>query len=181
MVAILPRATVPVPWCIEVSFPSPGTARLTVTGDIDLATAPKLGMQPLIVMTEHSPAVIDVDLAAVTFLDCSGIGVLVAVRNAAEQTGCEVWISHPQPMPRDGPGCGRVARRVHRAAAALRTGSRVARLGDGAADADQIRPYGAGDGRQESRRVSAQAPLVDVSTGGLCASPVLLAVSALRG
>lgn len=99
MVATLPRATVPVPWGIEVSFPSPGIARLTVAGDIDLATAPILGVRLLTVMADHSPAVIDVDLAEVSFLDCSGIGVLVAARNAGEQAGCRVWLSRPQPMP----------------------------------------------------------------------------------
>jgi len=41
-----------------------------------------------------SPAVIDIDLAKVSFLDCSGVGVLVAVRNTVEPIGCQVRISH---------------------------------------------------------------------------------------
>jgi anti-anti-sigma factor len=98
MTATSPRTIVPVPFGIEVSFPSPGAARMAVAGEIDLATAPILGMRLLSVITDHWPAIIDVDLTEVTFLDCTGIGALVAVRNAAEQTGCRVWISHPQPM-----------------------------------------------------------------------------------
>jgi anti-anti-sigma factor len=99
MVTTLPRATGPAPGGIEVSFPSPGTARLSVAGELDMATAPMLGMRLLAVLADHRPAIIDVDLAEVTFLDCTGIGVLVAARNAAEQTGSRVWLSHPQPMP----------------------------------------------------------------------------------
>jgi anti-anti-sigma factor len=96
MTTTLPRA--PVPLRIEVSFPSPGTARLAVAGEVDLATAPMLGMRILTVLDACHPAVIDVDLAAVTFLDCSGIGTLVTARNTAEQTRCQIRISHPRPM-----------------------------------------------------------------------------------
>jgi anti-anti-sigma factor len=98
MTATLPRAAAPVPLRIEVSFPSPGTVRLAVAGEIDMATAPMLGMRLLTVMDAHHPAVVDVDLAEVSFLDCSGIGVLVAVRNTAEKVRCQIWLSHPQPM-----------------------------------------------------------------------------------
>ncbi len=99
MAATLRWAAVPAPWGIEVSFPSPGTARLAVAGEIDVATAPMLATRLLTVLTDHRPVDIEVDLADVTFLDCSGIGTLVAVRNAGEQSGCRVWISHPQPTP----------------------------------------------------------------------------------
>lgn len=93
-----PRSAAPVPLRIEVSFTSPSSVRVAVAGEIDLATAPILGMRLLTVIDGHHPAVIDVDLAEVGFLDCSGIGVLVAVRNAAEKSRCQVWVSHPQPL-----------------------------------------------------------------------------------
>jgi anti-anti-sigma factor len=41
-----------------------------------------------------------VDLAGVTFLDCTGISALVIVRNAARRTGGQVRITHPQPVVR---------------------------------------------------------------------------------
>jgi anti-anti-sigma factor len=69
-----------------------------VAGELGLATAPMLGMRLLTVMDAHHSAVLDVELAEVTFLGCSGIGMLVAVRNTAERTGCQMRISHPQPM-----------------------------------------------------------------------------------
>jgi anti-anti-sigma factor len=83
---------------IEVSFPSPGTARLAVAGELDLATAPVLGMRILTVMAGHYPTDVDVDLAEVTFLDCSAISMLVAARNTAEQNRRQIRISYPQPF-----------------------------------------------------------------------------------
>jgi anti-anti-sigma factor len=98
MTTTSPRATVPVPWRIKVSFPRPGTARLSVAGEVDLTTAPTLGVRLVVVMKAHHPAVVEVDLAEVTFLDCAGIGMLVAVRDTADHTGCQIRITHPQPM-----------------------------------------------------------------------------------
>jgi anti-anti-sigma factor len=98
MTTTVPRATAPVPLHIVVSCPSPGTARLTVAGDVDLATAAVLGLRLLSMMHADHPAVVVVDLTKVTFLDCAGIGVLIAVRNTAERIGCQFRISHPQPM-----------------------------------------------------------------------------------
>jgi anti-anti-sigma factor len=97
MTTTMPRAAA-VPFRVEVGFPSPGRARVAVTGEVDLATAPTLGMRLLTVMDAHRPVVIDVDLAEVSFLDCSGIGVLVVVRSAAEKVRCQVWVSQPQPI-----------------------------------------------------------------------------------
>jgi|GEM_PF-492121 len=78
----------------------PGTARVAVTGEIDLATAPAFRETLLGVLHTHGPAVLDIDLAGVTFLDCTGIGALVAVRNAAVHAGSHVRVCHPQPIVR---------------------------------------------------------------------------------
>jgi anti-anti-sigma factor len=72
---------------IDTSCPSPATVRVAVLGEVDLATAPVLRDRLLSVLHKQAPAVLDVDLAEVTFLDCAGIGALVAVRNAAVHTG----------------------------------------------------------------------------------------------
>lgn len=98
MTTTFPRPLAPAPLRIEVTFTSPSSVRMAVAGEIDLATAPMLGMRLLTAIDAHHPAVIDVDLAEVGFLDCSGIGVLVAVRNAAEKSHCQVLVSHPQPL-----------------------------------------------------------------------------------
>jgi anti-sigma B factor antagonist len=43
---------------------------------------------------------IDVDMSAVTFLDSSGIGMLVAARRAAEVKGITLKLREPGPMVR---------------------------------------------------------------------------------
>ncbi|HEU4421123.1 MAG TPA: STAS domain-containing protein [Pilimelia sp.] len=85
---------------IDTSWPSPATARVAVVGEVDLATAYLLRDRLLGVLREQAPAVLDVDLAGVTFLDCTGISALVAVRNAAVHAGRQMRVSHPQPIVR---------------------------------------------------------------------------------
>jgi anti-anti-sigma factor len=58
-----------------------------VDGEVDLATAHLLRDGLLNVLREQALAIVDVDLAGVTFLDCTGISGLVAVRNATVHTG----------------------------------------------------------------------------------------------
>lgn len=85
---------------LDTSWPSPSTARVAVVGEVDLATAHLLRGRLLDVLRERAPAVVDVDLAGVTFLDCTAISVLVAARNAAIHAGCHVRVSRPQPIVR---------------------------------------------------------------------------------
>jgi anti-anti-sigma factor len=85
---------------LDTSWPAPSTARVAVVGEVDLATAHLLRDRLLGVLREQAPAVLDVDLAGVTFLDCTGISALVAVRNAAMHTGRRVRVTHPQPIVR---------------------------------------------------------------------------------
>ncbi|PZG03088.1 hypothetical protein C1I95_34030 [Micromonospora craterilacus] len=85
---------------IDTSCPSPPTARLGVAGEVDLATAPVLRDKLLTLLRDQGPAVLVVDLAGVTFLDCAGVSALVGVRNAAGKTGCQMRITRPQPFVR---------------------------------------------------------------------------------
>ena len=85
---------------LDTSWPAPSTVRVAVVGEVDLATAHLLRDRLLGVLREQAPAVLDVDLAGVTFLDCTGISALVAVRNAAMRTGRQVRVTHPQPIVR---------------------------------------------------------------------------------
>lgn len=89
-----------VPLQVAVSCPWPGTARVAVVGEVDLATAAALRERLLSVLRDQSPAVLDVDLAGVTFLDCAGLGALVGVRSAVVHTGCRMRVCHPQPIVR---------------------------------------------------------------------------------
>jgi anti-anti-sigma factor len=89
---------------IDTSYPSPDTARIAVAvavaGEVDLASAPILLERLLSLLHEQAPAVLDVDLAGCTFLDCAGIGALVGARNAAVQTGCRLRVTNPRPIVR---------------------------------------------------------------------------------
>lgn len=85
---------------IATTCPSPTTARVAVVGEVDLATATALRDRLLSVLHDHTPAVLDVDLAGVTFLDCAGLRALVAGRNAAVQAGRQMRVTHPQPIVR---------------------------------------------------------------------------------
>jgi anti-anti-sigma factor len=85
---------------VAMSCPSPTTASVAVVGEVDLATAPMLRERLLKVLHDRSPDQLDVDLVGVTFLDCAGIGALVDVRNAAVHAGCQMQVSHQQPIVR---------------------------------------------------------------------------------
>jgi anti-anti-sigma factor len=84
---------------IGTSWLSPSTARVVVVGEVDLATA-HLFRDRLLGVLHEQAAVVDVDLAGVTFLDCTGISALIAARNAAIHTGRQMRVSHPRPIVR---------------------------------------------------------------------------------
>ncbi|MGW2255322.1 STAS domain-containing protein [Kitasatospora sp. NPDC001660] len=54
-------------------------------GEIDLATAPRLRCRLGAAFEAHGEVVLD--LSEVTFMDCSGLGVLVQARHLADQYG----------------------------------------------------------------------------------------------
>ncbi|MEU7905696.1 STAS domain-containing protein [Actinoplanes sp. NPDC049118] len=85
---------------IDTSCPSPGTIRVAVAGEIDLSTADVLRAGLLRTLTRHVPHRIEVDLAGITFLDCSGITALIVVAEAAARIGCQLRITNPQPNVR---------------------------------------------------------------------------------
>ena len=66
---------------------------LIVTGEIDMATAPQLRAELLRCLAQH-PAVLVVDLNAVTFLASSGLAVFVEVQQAASDTSLRLVAGH---------------------------------------------------------------------------------------
>jgi anti-anti-sigma factor len=97
--APVPALVLP-PLRIDVSRPSPVDVGIAVVGEVDMATAHVLHDVLLHVLDEHAPAVLTIDLAGVTFLDCTGISTMVAARNAAIQAGRQVRVTHPQDIVR---------------------------------------------------------------------------------
>jgi anti-anti-sigma factor len=83
---------------LDISYPSPSTARVAVTGEVDLATSTALRDRLLCVLEKQNRVLLDVDLAGVSFLDCAGLSALVAVRNAAVHAGRQMRVSNPQPI-----------------------------------------------------------------------------------
>jgi anti-anti-sigma factor len=75
---------------ITVEFPWPDMARVAIAGEVDMMTAPVLGLRLTTVLGQRSLAALDVDLADVTFMDCAGVGVLIMVRANAARTGCRM-------------------------------------------------------------------------------------------
>jgi len=63
-----------------------GTARLVLTGEIDVSIAPAVVSHAEQLLAGRPHTVI-VDLSAVTFLDSAGIGALVTLSNSASDAG----------------------------------------------------------------------------------------------
>lgn len=69
---------------------------VTVVGELDLATAPRLRELLIEAVTEQRPQEVWVDLAGVTFLDSTGIGALVAGRKQATRAGVRFAVRNPR-------------------------------------------------------------------------------------
>lgn len=68
---------------------------LSVTGDVDLFTAPHL-RQAITEMLEEGAKLITVDLSRVGFLDSTGLGVLVGSLKRVREEGGELVLVGPQ-------------------------------------------------------------------------------------
>jgi anti-anti-sigma factor len=84
----------------DTSSPLPSTTRVAVFGEVEITTAHLCRDRLLDILRERAPAVLDIDFAGVSFLDCTGISALVCVHNAAVEAGCRMWVSDPQPLVR---------------------------------------------------------------------------------
>lgn len=73
-----------------------GAVTLTPVGDVDLDVVDALGSALQDVLSTPDRVDVIVDLARVTFLDCAGIGALVAGRNTAVSRGCGYTVVNPQ-------------------------------------------------------------------------------------
>ncbi len=79
----------------QVSFEvhkEPERTRLSVSGDLDLASAPLLAERAVALVPE-APGQLVIDFSGVTFCDSAGIRALLTVRNAAERAGRELRLT----------------------------------------------------------------------------------------
>jgi anti-sigma B factor antagonist len=71
-----------------------GPAVASITGEVDLATAPEM-QRVLLQLLNDGNARLIVDMAAVGFIDCFGLGVLIAMANAAHVFGGGIALRSP--------------------------------------------------------------------------------------
>lgn len=76
------------------------TTTLRVSGEVDLATADELNRAAAAAL-QAGPGALVIDLAGVTFLDSTGLAVLVAVTNQTTASGVRLTIRDPVPRVRN--------------------------------------------------------------------------------
>jgi anti-anti-sigma factor len=85
---------------VDTTCLSPAFVRVAVTGEIDLATAEMLHDELRTALSAQHPHRVEIDMAGVSFMDCTGLTVLIVARQAAQRTGCQLRITNPQPIVR---------------------------------------------------------------------------------
>lgn len=73
-------------------FLIPPVVSVTISGEIDIATCRAMGDA---LATGPGPAHLEVDMSAVTFMDASGIGVLLAAQRRAVDSGGSLTLRAP--------------------------------------------------------------------------------------
>jgi anti-anti-sigma factor len=71
----------------------PDAVRVVVRGEIDEATVDQLWHSLLSIFDPDGPNLLELDLAAVSFCDCTGLSEFLAIRRIAAQSGCVVAIT----------------------------------------------------------------------------------------
>ena len=74
--------------------------RIVVKGEIDLAAAPTLLRQLDDALDAEPGGTLEVDFGGVTFIDSTGLGVLVAGNRRATLAGGELVVTHVSPKVR---------------------------------------------------------------------------------
>jgi anti-anti-sigma factor len=69
-------------------------------GDLDIANAAVVRKVLQEILERRDAAHVEVDMSAVTFLDSSGIGMLVAAKRSAEAKGATLRLREPGPVVR---------------------------------------------------------------------------------
>jgi anti-sigma B factor antagonist len=70
---------------------------LLVTGEVDIYSAEDVAALGMLNLTEPKVTELIVDLAGVTFIDSTGLGALVRIRNIALEFNKEVTFRDPSP------------------------------------------------------------------------------------
>jgi anti-anti-sigma factor len=85
---------------LRVEMPSGSTARVVVSGEIDMAVTEALSASVLGVLRADGVRLVEVELSAVGFIDACGVGVLLAARKDARGQGKSLVVRGARGMPR---------------------------------------------------------------------------------
>jgi anti-anti-sigma factor len=85
---------------VRVGVRATGTVVVTVTGEIDHDSAPRIRQTAADLLSRGRLRHILVDLAGVTFFRAAGVQVLLECRDAAERQQARLEISRPPPLVR---------------------------------------------------------------------------------
>lgn len=80
---------------VSIDVGPDGSLDVALRGEIDFTNAATSAEAIRAAIVAERPAAVRVDLAAVTFLDSSGIGVLVQAMKAATAAGADFRVAHP--------------------------------------------------------------------------------------
>ena len=72
-----------------------GTVELAIAGDVDLSVADELRNQAVDLLDGPGTNALRINLADVTFIDSTGLSVLIAVGNAATERGSTLTLAAP--------------------------------------------------------------------------------------
>jgi anti-sigma B factor antagonist len=73
---------------------------VTICGEIDLYTAPRLHSELAALLAEGMPARVVIDMSGVDFCDSTGMNVLLSCLRRARERGGELEIAAPKPAVR---------------------------------------------------------------------------------
>jgi anti-anti-sigma factor len=73
---------------------SEGTARLTVSGELDLATVPRLRAEAEAVLEQSAQRLV-LDLSRLTFVDSSGLSLFINLNERAAHEGWSLSLTRP--------------------------------------------------------------------------------------
>jgi anti-sigma B factor antagonist len=75
-------------------------AIMSVAGEIDLYTAPRLHSELMSALAASAPLRLTVDMAGVEFCDSTGMNVLLAAQRRARESGGDLQLASPRPAIR---------------------------------------------------------------------------------
>jgi len=77
-----------------------GEYLLSPAGDLDLAAVPRLEREMRDAIDRYRPETLIVDLSKVSFMDCSGIGILVRAQRGQRARGGRLVVKNPGELVR---------------------------------------------------------------------------------